>query len=106
MIGDQAVRGNDLESITKDLEIGLKLEFEYSLVFAVNGNDTHILGFIRVLNYSVNEAVRDTIICGILWVFDAIRLEMQLVITEIEMPNVFTFLQFTYFRPKLGNLLW
>ena len=101
MIDDHAILSDDFEGVTEDLEIGLELEFEHSLIFAVNADHANVFAFVRVFHDAVNEAVRDTIKRGFLRVFDTIWLEMQLVITEVELANVLGFLQFTYFCAKL-----
>ena len=88
---NHAALNNDFKSVTEDLEIGFKLKFEYSFIFAVNTDHAHIFSFIRVFHYFVYVTIWYTVNGGFLWVLDAVWLEMQLVITEVKLANIFGF---------------
>ena len=83
------------------MEVGFKFKFEYSFIFAEDIDHAYVFALIWVFYDSVNITVWHAEISGLFRVFDTIWLEMQLVITQVELTNVFGLVHLSHFEAVL-----
>ena len=82
------------------LNVGLKLEFEAALILTVDRDRSLIFALTRLGLIAQNVAIRHKKVARVRRILNAVWSEKELVVAQIELSNVFRFLEFSYFKPK------
>ena len=103
---DLSSRLDNFKSVSVHLYVGLKLKLKRSFIFAVNLNRALILTFTGLGRISEYLAERNTEVFCHLWLSCTIGQEEKLVVADVQLPDVFSFLKLTDFKAIHGLFLW